>query len=150
MIILSTLFKKILRAFSLLTLRAREEAWLVERRRQVIECLTHDVCPLKTKPYISGGTFNWFVEEPVRLDFYFPDENLAVRVAGRHYGPWDAVSEYTPSRKFWEARTKYDFFLQDVCARGDIPFILVSPDDPINPFAFAVKLRELGIPKKQA
>ena len=126
----------------------RNAAWLSERKSDVITSLTDQASPLYNKPYVEGGTYHWMVEEPIHLDFFFPEYQLAVKVTGREYGRYDYVEDYVPSRKFWEARTKEESFVQDVCQRGEIPLILITPDDPVDVYSLVVRLRALGIVRK--
>ena len=124
------------------------EEWLMERRQKVLRALTDPVGPLHDKPHVIGGTYNWMVEGPVELDYFFPEFQLAVKVTGREYGRYSFVADYAPSRKYWEARTKEEAFIQDVCHRGNIPLLLITPDDPVDPYSLSIQLRHLGITRK--
>lgn len=135
--------------------RRTNRAWLDERRQDVLESITDEVNPLSSKPYVTGGSYQWYVERPVELDFFFPEVTLdhkhytplAIKITGPHYRPYDQVGEYTVGRKFWEAETEADSFIVDVCQRAEIPLLLITPNDPIDPYSLAIKVRSLITPK---
>lgn len=114
-----------------------------QRRCEVLESLLAETSPLANKPYIQDGTYQWYVEGPVELDFFFPEYPLAVKITGPCYGRYCNVEEFAPSRRFWEASVASDSFVIDVCQRAEVPLLLITPDDPVDVFSISLRLRSL-------
>lgn len=129
----------------------RSEAWLKARRRDVLESLMNDVSPIAGKPYIIGGTYEWYVEQPIELDYFFPNAStnpgsaipVAVKITGPYHKPFDQLIDRDVPRAFWESELESDSFVVDVCSRASIPILLITPNDPVDPHSLAVRLRSL-------
>lgn len=130
---------------------AKNERWLEARRGRVLESLVNELSPLYDRPYVIGGTYQWYVESPVHLDYFFPEVScgpnkttpLAVRVTGISHQRYAYAEGFVPSREFWEAETKLDSFTADVCSRASIPLLLITPNDPVDVYSLSVQVRAL-------
>lgn len=112
--------------------------WLEERKRLVKAACIAEGSALSGQSFIENGTYHWkYAEGPIKIDLFFPYVPIAIVVSDRNRGPYDAVKEFAPSYRFWQARNLEESLIVRVCKSANVPVLVVGPNDPVDLYSVA-------------
>jgi hypothetical protein len=113
----------------------------MDRVSHVKACLQDKECLVGGRPFIEAGLYNWLnINNPIYLDFLFPDVPLAILVKPNMDvcpGAYKHTDVRVGNRISQEAA-----YVTVVCHRAGVPLMVVEPEDKTDVYTIALKVRK--------